>query len=267
MMCLSFRGNDMAYTIKQLAKLSGVSARTLRFYDEIALLKPAYVGDNQYRYYEEEQALLLQHILFYRELDFSLSDIRQVLSSDAFDKISSMQSQKAMLQEKLRRIKSMLGTIDNTMRHLRGELTMQVEEFFDPIRLQNTDIQKEYENYLVGKGILTQEQMNDSWEKLKHWAQADWDKFKGDGDTFYRKMAESIDVGCKPQDKAVQLLVHQHYLLIEPLWSFNQTSYLRLASAYCEDKNFQQFCELYHLGLHEFLVEAMKVYAHQQLGE
>lgn len=127
MMHLSFRGNDMAYTIKQLAKLSGVSTRTLRFYDETGLLKPAYVGDNQYRYYEEEQALLLQQILFYRELDFSLNDIRQVLSNDAFDKISSMQSQKAMLQEKLQKVKNILKTIDNTILHLRGEITMQVQ--------------------------------------------------------------------------------------------------------------------------------------------
>ena len=54
----------MAYTVNKLAKLSGVSARTLRFYDEIGLLKPAYVGDNEYRYYEEEQLLMLQQILF-----------------------------------------------------------------------------------------------------------------------------------------------------------------------------------------------------------
>ena len=66
MMFLSFGGIEMAYTIKQLAHLSGVSTRTLRFYDETGLLKPAYVGENQYRYYEEGQLLLLQQILFYR---------------------------------------------------------------------------------------------------------------------------------------------------------------------------------------------------------
>lgn len=65
----------MAYTVNKLAKCSGVSARTLRFYDEIGLLKPAYVGDNDYRYYEEEQLLMLQQILFYRELGFPLNDI------------------------------------------------------------------------------------------------------------------------------------------------------------------------------------------------
>jgi DNA-binding transcriptional MerR regulator len=66
----------MAYTVNKLAKLSGVSVRTLHFYDEVGLLKPAYYGDNHYRYYEEEQLLILQQILFYRELGLSLNEIQ-----------------------------------------------------------------------------------------------------------------------------------------------------------------------------------------------
>ena len=255
----------MAYTIKQLAQISGVSTRTLRFYDETGLLKPAFYGDNQYRYYEEEQLLLLQQILFYRELDFSLQDIQTVLGRDTFDKISSLQSHKSMLHEKLHRITEMLKTIDKTILHLRGEVSMQVEEFFDPIRLRNSSIQKEYEKYLVSKGILTQEEMNSSWEKLNQWTQDDWDNFKGNGDTFYRKMAEAIDNGLEPGNENVQNLVHQHYLIIQPLWSFNQSSYIKLADAYIEDQNFKKFCEIYHHKLLSFLVEAMKHYAKHQL--
>jgi DNA-binding transcriptional MerR regulator len=68
----------MAYTVNKLAKLSGVSVRTLHFYDEIGLLEPAYYGDNNYRYYEEEQLLMLQQILFFRELGFPLIDIQRI---------------------------------------------------------------------------------------------------------------------------------------------------------------------------------------------
>ena len=84
----------MAYTVKNLAQLSGVSIRTLHFYDEIGLLKPAYCGDNNYRYYEEEQLLMLQQILFYRELGLQLNDIQRVLSSDSFDKIEALHYEK-----------------------------------------------------------------------------------------------------------------------------------------------------------------------------
>ena len=69
----------MAYTVKKLAAMSGVSVRTLHFYDEVGLLKPAYVGANGYRFYEEAQLLTLQQILFYRELGFELKQIKRIL--------------------------------------------------------------------------------------------------------------------------------------------------------------------------------------------
>ena len=78
-------------------------------------------------------------------------------------------------------------------------------------------------------------------------------------------MAQTIDLNLPPEDEQVQSLVHQHYLLIKPLWIFSKKSYLKLANAYQEDKNFQKFCELYHLKLHDFLVQAMQIYAENQL--
>src|SRR5258708_39974721 len=76
----------MAYTVKQVAAMSGVSVRTLHFYDEMALLKPAYIKANGYRIYEEPQLLMLQQILFYRELGFELKRIKEILSQRKFEK-------------------------------------------------------------------------------------------------------------------------------------------------------------------------------------
>ena len=76
----------MAYTVKQVAAMSGVSVRTLHFYDEMALLKPAYTKANGYRIYEEPQLLMLQQILFYRELGFELKRIKEILSQRKFEK-------------------------------------------------------------------------------------------------------------------------------------------------------------------------------------
>lgn len=120
----------MAYTVKKLAKTSGVSVRTLRFYNEIGLLKPAYCGDNHYRYYEEEQLLMLQQILFYRELNFSLNDIQRIVASDNFNKIDALISHKQVLAQNLDRTKKMIKTIDQTIEHLRGNITMRNEELF-----------------------------------------------------------------------------------------------------------------------------------------
>src|SRR3990167_10737481 len=103
---------NMAYTVNKLAKLSGVSVRTLHFYDEIGLLKPAYYGDNNYRYYEEEQLLMLQQILFFREIGFSLNDIQRILSSNDFDKIEALKSHKNILEKNLDRAQTLIKTID-----------------------------------------------------------------------------------------------------------------------------------------------------------
>src|SRR3977135_428573 len=79
----------MAYTVKQVAAMSGVSVRTLHFYDETALLKPARVGANGYRFYEEAQLLTLQQILFYRELGFELKRIGRIIGRQGFEEIAA----------------------------------------------------------------------------------------------------------------------------------------------------------------------------------
>jgi DNA-binding transcriptional MerR regulator len=120
----------MSYTVKKLAKLSGTSIRTLRFYDKLGLLKPAYYGENKYRYYEEEQILMLQQILFYRELGFSLNDIQRIINSDDFNKIDALISHKKILAQSLDRTKKLIKTIDQTITHLRGNITMRSEDLF-----------------------------------------------------------------------------------------------------------------------------------------
>src|ERR1043165_5906609 len=93
----------MAYTVKQVAALSGVSVRTLHFYDETDLLKPARVGANGYRFYEEPQLLTLQQILFYRELGFDLKQIKAIVGRPDFEKVEALQSHRQSLEEQLGR--------------------------------------------------------------------------------------------------------------------------------------------------------------------
>src|SRR6478736_6650179 len=120
----------MAYTVKQLAAMSGVSVRTLHFYDERGLLKPAYHGANGYRFYEEAQLLMLQQILFYRELGFELKQIKGILDRADFEKVAALQSHRKVLQENLARTLTLIETIDNTVQHLKGTKKMKSEEMF-----------------------------------------------------------------------------------------------------------------------------------------
>ena len=120
----------MAYTVKQVAALSGVSVRTLHFYDETGLLAPAYTGANGYRYYEEPQLLSLQHILFYRELGFELQAIRELLARPDFHRLEALRSHREAMEARLARTRRLLETIDRTIDHLHGRTPMNDEQIF-----------------------------------------------------------------------------------------------------------------------------------------
>lgn len=119
-----------AYTVKQVSAMSGVSVRTLHFYDESRLLKPAYHGANGYRYYEEPQLLILQQILFYRELGIELKRIKKILGRRRFAKIEALQTHRKVLQAGLARTRRLIATIDQTVAHLKGTRKMKTEEMF-----------------------------------------------------------------------------------------------------------------------------------------
>src|SRR5579864_9155552 len=117
----------MAYTVRQVAGLSGVSVRTLHFYDELGLLKPAYISTGGYRYYEEPELLTLQQILFYRELGFELKEIQRILGRADFEKLAALQSHRKVLEKDLRRKRRLIETIDKTIEHLKGLKKMKSE--------------------------------------------------------------------------------------------------------------------------------------------
>ena len=120
----------MAYTVKQLAAMSGVTVRTLHFYDEMELLKPAYSRANGYRIYEEPQVLMLQQILFYRELGFELKRIKEILSQRKFETIAALHSHREVLEKKAERTRTLVETIDKTISHLKGKKKMTSKEMF-----------------------------------------------------------------------------------------------------------------------------------------
>ncbi len=121
----------MAYTVKQLADLAGVSVRTLHYYDEIGLLTPDAYGENGYRYYDEDALLRLQQILFFRELDFRLDEIKAIIDRPDFDVLRALQTHRVTLAEKAARLGGLINTVDKTILRLKGELGMSDKELFE----------------------------------------------------------------------------------------------------------------------------------------
>ncbi len=164
----------MAYTVNEVAVLSGVTRRTLHFYDEAGLLKPAYHGPNGYRYYEEPQLLMLQQILFYRELGFELKQIKRILGRRDFEKIAALESHRKVLRENLARTRKLIETIDKTIEHLRGKMKMKTAELFAGF---DAEQQAKHEQYLFDRfGEGTQQNIVQAKARLKNWKKADWKK-------------------------------------------------------------------------------------------
>ena len=253
----------MPYTVNKLARISGVSPRTLRFYDEIGLLKPAYYGDNHYRYYEEEQLLMLQQILFFREIGFPLTDIQQIISSDDFDKLESLSTHKSILQSSLEKTETLIKTIDKTISHIRGKLIMRDAEMYDGFDPKK---QQEHEKYMLDKGTITQKEVDDSWKNVRHWKKSNWESFKNDGDQLNQDLAQAMKSHLKPADIAVQALIQRHYDWVKNFWIPTKASYIGLADMYLDHPDYRDFYNNYHPNLVEYLVEAMRVFAECELS-
>lgn len=253
----------MAYTVNKLAKLSGVSVRTLHFYDEIGLLKPDFYGENNYRYYKEEQLLLLQQILFYRELGVPLNEIQRIIQSSDFDKIDALNSHKLILKNEIDRKTLLINTIDKTISHLKGKIKMSDIEMYEGFDLGK---QQEYEKYLVDTGTVSQEELDKSWENAKGWKKKDWETFQKEADFINQELVKAIQKDLSPSSLEVQGLIQKHYDWVKHFWSPTQKSYIGLSQMYLNHSDFRDFYTAYHPKLLEYLTKAMKIFAEQKLS-
>ena len=252
----------MAYTVKKVAAMSGVSVRTLHFYDDVGLLKPAYVGANGYRHYEEAQLLMLQQILFYRKLGFELKQIKRILSRRDFDKIAALESHRKVLRKNLAETRRLIRTIDETIKHLKGKKKMKGKQLFagfDPVQ------QARHEQYLVDRfGEGMRERIELSKRKVKDWTKADWEKsgwaFAEICNDLVRLMGER-----KSQDSTeVQAVVRRHFEWLSRFWTPNKESYAG-HTLMIEDTDLRKAYEAYHPQLPKFIAAGIRIFAEKEL--
>lgn len=250
-------------TVKQLAELSGVSVRTLHWYDEVGLLTPAYTGSNGYRYYETEQMLQLQQILFFRELGFSLKQIQSLLDQEDFDKVKALKAHRQTLENEVLRRKKLIQTIDKTLKHMERKEDMEEKDFYDGFDVEK---QKEYEAYLVKyAGTAAEDKILECKKKTTAWKNQDWQAVKKEGEEIYKNIVDCIQRGLSPKDEEVQAIIHQHFTLMNRFYVVTQEIYFGLAQLYSEHPDFRRYFEPFHPELVEYLSEAMRFYAEREL--
>lgn len=248
-----------SYTVKDLSKLSGVSIRTLHWYDQKGLLTPSAVGENGYRYYKDEQLFTLQQILFFRELGCTLAQIKNILKGQEFDKVKALQTHKRKLEQKIIRYESLIKTIDNTINHLQGTNKMDSKNLYNGFDLVK---QKQYEDYLVRyHGTQAEDLILESRKNTQTWTPEDWEQIKEEGNKIYAELALCIQQGFSASDKKVQDLIHKHYQMNCRFYDTSKDVYLALSDLYINHDGFRKFFEDHHADLPEFIADAMKVYA------
>jgi DNA-binding transcriptional MerR regulator len=252
----------MAHTVKQVAGISGVSVRTLHFYDEIGLLKPAYLGANGYRFYEEAQLLTLQQILFYRELGMDLKQIKKILSRSDFDKIAALQSHRRVLRKNLAQTRKLIVTLDKTIEHLKGKKKMKYQEMFIGFTPQQ---QARHEQYLIDRfGDDMKESIAESKQKVSHWTKKDWEQAGGLFNLICEDMVSLMDQRMPSESDDVQAVIGRHYHWLCQFWTPTAESYAG-HSQLIVDSGLRKAYEKFHPGLPEFAAAAMKVFAAREL--
>lgn len=248
------------YTVKQVAKLSGVSIKTLHHYDKIGLLKPSVRTEKNYRLYGEAELLRLQQILFYKELDFALKDIAALLYNPDFDTIQSLENQRIALVEKQARTKVLIQTIDKTLHHLKTAKMMKAEELYEGFPKG-----REYRKEAIQEWG---EKVEEAELYLRKKGKTEFEQLKKDFDRCWRKLASMRYE--KPECEAVQTEIAKHYTYIREFWGTSNKedrqlkAYAGLGELYVSDERYAKVDGVPNPDFAIFMRAAMKCFAESE---
>jgi len=247
---------DMHYTVKQLAGLAGVSARTLHYYDEIGLLKPSRNPHNGYRIYGRAALLRLQQILFLRELGMSLEEIQMALDRPDFDLVSALERHREALLASQERLSQLLQTVDRTILYLKGSIEMEGEELFAGF---SEEKQKEYEKVVQVR--YGEQPLKESQRRWSSYSAPQKQKIRDEGNALYRDLVAAIPYGpASPEAQAGIARWHEHMrYFYEP----TPQILLGLADMYNEDPDFAATFQRIHPELAAFMRQAIQHYCRQ----
>lgn len=238
--------------VSQVAKLTGITVRTLHYYDEIGLLKPGKVTQAGYRLYGPEDLEQLQQILFFRELDFSLEDIRQILQNPAYDKTLALKNHRQMLLQKRSRIDSLIALVEKT---LEGETDMSFDQF-DDSEIKNTRQQyaREAKQRWGNTDAYAQYE-----EKTESYDDPQWKLLKGEGEAILRRFGENRHLD--PASEEAQGLVKdwQAYITAN-FYDCTKVILACLAEMYVGDERFTQNIDRFGEGTALFMATAIEIY-------
>ena len=254
----------MGYTVRQLARLAGISPRTIRYYDEIGLLKPAQVSAAGYRLYGQAEVDRLQQILFYRELGVELKKIKRLISAPSFDELAALREHRAKLLAKRRQVDLLIANVEKTIALKEGKTTMTDQEKFEAFK-QKMIAENEDKYGAEVRAKYGDEAVDRSNALLKNMTAEQYAEWQKLGEEVLNTLKAAMATGEPAGDLAQKTAdLHRQWLTFS--WNhYNKEAHAGLARMYVADSRFTAYYDdQIQPGAAQFLCDAILIYTGQQ---
>ncbi|MDN7243088.1 MerR family transcriptional regulator [Planococcus sp. N028] len=249
----------MEYTVQKLGAIAGVSTRTLRYYDEIGILKPARKNSSGYRIYGKKEVDKLQQILFYRELGLELEGIKQIINDPHFDGPSALKKHREQLLAKRQQLDLLINNVENTISAAEGKSKMADKEKFNGFKKKLIeDNEKQYGEEIREK--YGDETVDASNAKMMNMTEAQYTEFTRLGEELQDTLAKAFKTGDPASDLAQKTAdLHKQWLMFT--WpSYSKEAHAGLAQMYVDDERFTAYYDKEQPGTARFLRDAIHIY-------
>ncbi|GAB2863474.1 MerR family transcriptional regulator [Nocardioides pacificus] len=252
----------MEHSISEVARLAGVSARTLRHYDDLGLLPPAKTSANGYRWYERPQLLRLQRILLLRELRVPLAQVGEIFDGET-DEHTALQHHREQLLAERDRLDRIIDTVDRTMADLAGEQPVSDKDFFMGLAEGKARLHKA----LVDRyGAAVDSYFDAAQEATDGWAREDHERAAANGRRLLTQMSIARTRGVAPDGDEALDLVAEHHQEVVALWPADPAAYHALGDLLVDNPDQRALVADVDPQLPAWLAVAIKTYAVRRLG-
>lgn len=247
----------MEYSIRELAELAGVSARTLRYYHEIGLLMPTRTSEAGYRFYGEKEVELLQQILFYRERGLELEQIAGILYQKDFDVKKALQEHLLELEKQRQRTERLISNIKQTIKSMEGEYEMSDKERFEAFKQELVEEnEKKYGAEVREK--YGEEEVNESNRRMLQMTEEEYHRFQKLEEDIRTSLEEAVLAGKTPEDEALKEIVELHKKWLTVTWKkYTPEAHKGVGIMYTADERFRTYYDRKVEGCAKLLCDAI----------
>jgi DNA-binding transcriptional MerR regulator len=248
----------MTWTIAEVARMSKITARTLRYYDQIGLLPPTGVGPGGVRLYGEPELLRLQRVMLLRDLGLGLNVIASVLDEqDRRGTEEVLARHRDWLLRESERLAQLAATVQNTLDSIAGGIGMRPEELFEGF---------DHARYEAEANERWPEQAAEARRRTAGWKPEDYKEAGRKSVDLARRFAALAEQGVPSDDPRAQVAVAEHYDGICRFWTPNAAAYAGLGEMYVADERFRQYYDEHGAGTAQYVCDAIAVYAEANLA-